>query len=309
METGFLEQPLQSASADGTHAPLTVLDLFDQQVQKTPHHIAVQYGESTLTYRELDEKSNQLANYLLNFNVQPNQYIAICMHNGLDCLIAIWGILKSGAAYLPIDPKLPRERIKHIVQETQTSILLTKLPDLSQYDLSIPSVKHNAQNIAYVIFTSGSTGHPNGIIITHDNLLYSTRTRLQYYCDPVVRYLLLSPISFDSSVAGIFWTLLSGGTFVIPSGKIQDIIPIASLIQKQKITHFSCIPCFYHALLQRLQKPLHLCLVIVGSEACFYDILLLHQNRLPHTHLYNEYGPTECCVWSTVAHLYDAITK
>src|SRR3989338_9853489 len=167
METGFLEQPLQPASADSTHAQLTVLDLFDQQVQKTPHHIAVQYEESTLSYRELDEKSNQLANYLITNNISINQYVIVKVGSSIELSIIFWGIIKAGAIYVPIEQDITHAKMQQIQHERKTSLFLSKLPKLNAY--SKKQIKNPIQiiHLAYVIFTSGSTGKPKGVMISH----------------------------------------------------------------------------------------------------------------------------------------------
>ena len=156
---------------------------------------------------------------------------------------------------------------------------------------------------AYVIYTSGSTGQPKGVPITHKNLVHSTLARLNYYPVPVQRFLLLSPFSFDSSVGGIFWSLCQGGTLVLPQqGQVQDIIGLAKLIQRRAISHTLCLPTVYNLILRYANPGMLTSLqtVIVAGETCPQGLVEAHHQRLPKTQLYNEYGPTEGTVWSTV---------
>ena len=166
----------------------------------------------------------------------------------------------------------------------------------------ITNLKSN-DHLAYIIYTSGSTGKPKGVLVTHRNLVHSTTARINYYSQPVDRFLLLSSFAFDSSVAGIFWTLVSGGTLVLPRQKLeQDIQELATLIAEQQITHTLCLPSLYSLLLTytdtvQLQS---LQVVIVAGEACGRSLAQQHHEKLPDTSLYNEYGPTEATVWSSV---------
>jgi amino acid adenylation domain-containing protein len=166
-----------------------------------------------------------------------------------------------------------------------------------------PETTVRLDDLAYIIYTSGSTGMPKGVMVTHGNLLASTLAREVTYEKPVDRFLLLSSFAFDSSVAGIFWTLASAGTLVLPAPEEEkDIQRLATIIDREKITHMLALPTLYRLLLKYApQNSLHsLQVVIVAGEACPQDLGAMHYALLPHCSLYNEYGPTEATVWCSV---------
>jgi amino acid adenylation domain-containing protein len=158
-------------------------------------------------------------------------------------------------------------------------------------------------DLAYVIYTSGSTGRPKGVLVTRGNLLHSNDARFRYYSDPVSRFLLLSSYAFDSSITGIFWTLCSGGTLVLTPGDIsKDPIALAELLQTQRITHLLALPALYGVLLEGCAERVlpEWKVAIVAGQACPVEVVRSHYSLFPSVALYNEYGPTEASVWSTV---------
>jgi amino acid adenylation domain-containing protein len=161
-------------------------------------------------------------------------------------------------------------------------------------------------NLAYIMYTSGSTGSPKGVLVTHRNAVASTTARLAHYREPVSAFLLLSSIAFDSSVAGLFWTLASGGLVVIPSqSQIADPLAVAHLIEVHRVSHTLAIPALYRLILEEAPSAalgsLHT--VVVAGETCPPGLVRLHRSRLPGARLVNEYGPTEGTVWATAARL------
>ncbi|MDF5719515.1 MAG: amino acid adenylation domain-containing protein [Rhizonema sp. PD37] len=160
-----------------------------------------------------------------------------------------------------------------------------------------------ATNLAYVIYTSGSTGQPKGVLVAHRNLVHSTCARISYYLEPVRRFLLVSSLAFDTSVAGIFWTLCCGGTLVLPQEGLQREIPkLVKLIHQNHISHLLSLPSLYALIIQQAKREqlasLHT--IIVAGESCLSDLVKQHQEYLPSASLFNEYGPTEGTVWSSV---------
>jgi amino acid adenylation domain-containing protein len=276
-----------------------------------------------LTYRELNNRANQLAHYLRSLGVGPEVLVGICMERSLEMMVGLLGILKAGGAYVPLDPSYPREQLLFMLEDSEVSILLTQKKfseDLPRWGKQVihldtdwkaiaeqsgENLLHEAtsDNLAYMIYTSGSTGKPKGVLITHRNLVHSTSARVSYYAGPVENFLLIPSFVFDSSVAGIFWTLCQGGTLVLPQlGVEHDPSQMADAIARHRISHLLCLPSLY-ALLLTQAKPRQLVslkTVIVAGEACESAIAERHRELLPQTSLFNEYGPTEGTVWSTV---------
>lgn len=309
---------------DYVHSQL-IHQLFEAQVERTPNNIAVAFKNQQLTYGELNNRANQLAGYLQKLGVQPEVLVGICVERSPLMVISILAILKAGGAYLPLDPTYPQERLAFIIQDTQASILLTQqslLKNLPENKAKIvcldadweeiaskhqnnPTVAMTSANLAYMIYTSGSTGKPKGVQITHQNLVNSTQSRLNYYQESVGAFLLLSSFAFDSSVASIFWTLCSGGTLVLPQvNGVQDIPYLLNLINQNQISHLLSLPSLYSLILeQATQQELDsLRTAIVAGESCPPILVIRHLEKLTQTSLFNEYGPTEATVWSSVYH-------
>ena len=211
---------------------LLIHTLFENQASKTPEAIAIDCDNRSISYFELNYKANQLANYIQSKNITPDSIIGLYIDRTIEMLIGLLGILKSGCAYLPLDPDYPQERTIYMLEDSQSRIVLTlqkfsnDLPnntiDFVFLDDNWPEIEHcqsknltvptHPLNLAYVIYTSGSTGKPKGVLISHQNAVHSTIARFSSYQEPLQSYLLLSSFAFDSSVAGIFWTLSQGGT-------------------------------------------------------------------------------------------------
>ena len=298
-------------------------ELFETQVIQTPMKVAVVCNGERLTYAELNKRANRLAHYLRLQAVGPEIVVGLCIRRSLDMVVGILGILKSGGAYVPIDPDFPRERIKSLLNDSGAAFIVTQqvLVDRVQA-CNIPFVCLDSENeitrmesndnprnaclsdhLAYIIYTSGSTGKSKGVAISHGNVVHSTQARFKTYPDPIEGFLLLSSYTFDSSIAGIFWTLCQGGCLHIPAdGMEKDPHLLGKILATEKVSHLLCLPLFYSLLLETL--PLfvfdEMKVVIVAGEVCSSDLVAKHYLKLPHVSLFNEYGPTEGTVWSSV---------
>jgi amino acid adenylation domain-containing protein len=302
--------------------------MIEAQVERTPNAAAVVYEEQQLTYRELNTQANQLAHYLQALGVKPDTLVGICVERSLEMLVGVLGILKAGAAYLPLDPTYPQDRLAFMLSDAQTPVLLTQqylVNDLPENDANIicldtfweiiaqqseenPTSNVISGNLAYVIYTSGSTGKPKGVQITHQNLVHSLIARFACYSEPVIHFLLLSSLAFDASIPGIFWTLCQGGTLYLPEENSQWELPkLIQMIAQNSISHLITLPSLYELILEQansVEQLTSLTTVIVVAEACSKDLVRHHAQKLPETSLLNEYGPTEGTVWSSVYNLY-----
>jgi amino acid adenylation domain-containing protein len=298
-------------------------ELFEAQAERTPEAEAVVFGAERLSYRELNGRANQCAHHLRSLGAGPETPVGICVERSAEMIVGLLGILKAGAAYVPLAPGSPPERLKMTVEDAGIKMLVTqrrlaeKLPagvarlvlldddrgPIGRESSENPAGAATADNLAYVIYTSGSTGRPKGVEVTHRNLVHSTGARLAYYDEPVRSFMLVSPFVFDSSVAGIFWTLCGGGRLVLPAEDCQrDLTAFAAFVERESISHLLCLPSLY-ALLLRQAAPGRLgglrC-VIVAGEPCPPDLPARHSESVPGAALFNEYGPTEGTVWASV---------
>lgn len=316
---------LNTFSKSGSAEPKvgSVLELFQGQAAQHPQRPALICGGEVLTYAELNARANRLANHLVKLGVAPGEPVAISAERSFEMIVGLLGIQKAGGAYVPLDPTYPKDRLSQVLEDCGAKVLVVqphlsgKLPahrstvvNLAADDsllLSVsetdPAARIDSDRPAYIIYTSGSTGQPKGVPITHRKLAFSTAARFAYYQVPVANYLLLSSFAFDSSIAGIFWSLAQGGTLTIPrEGTHQDPHQLLRLIREFKVSHLLALPSFYQAILEQAspQDVNSLSTVIVAGEACSPELVQRHYAKAPKVQLFNEYGPTEGTVWSTV---------
>ncbi|HEV7516356.1 MAG TPA: amino acid adenylation domain-containing protein, partial [Thermoanaerobaculia bacterium] len=305
---------------------------FEARAARTPAAPAVLHAGGELSYGELDRQADRLARHLRRLGVGPEVRVPLCLARSPEMIVAILAIFKAGGAYVPIDPSYPAEHRAFMIGESDAPVLLTLarhreelaghgrpllcldtgIETAAAEEGSGPAAAVTPENLAYVIYTSGSTGRPKGVLVSHRNLVHSTAARLLYYRAPVASFLLLSSFAFDSSVAGIFGTLAAGGALVLPEDEAQrDVLRLTALLGRHRISHLLCLPSLYAAILDAAASAATagmagmsgLAAVIVAGEACPAALVERHARLLPGTGLYNEYGPTEATVWSTVHRL------
>jgi amino acid adenylation domain-containing protein len=297
--------------------------LFEAQVKRRPEEAAVWFDGQSLTYGELNRRANQLARQLRELGVGAEKKVGLCCRRSLEMVIGIVGILKAGGVYVPLDPAYPTERLFFILEDIEADVLLTQQdvmdriplfdgrvlaldadwPAIARHDDADLDLGLSPDNAAYVIYTSGSTGKPKGVEVAHRSLVHSTLARLAYYREPVDSFLLASSFAFDSSVAGIFWTLCQGGMLTLPAEDFQRDLPsLVDVLERCRVSHLLCLPSLYRLILDEAEPRRLAALreVIVAGEACPAALVRRHARTLPDVKLDNEYGPTEATVWSTV---------
>jgi len=295
--------------------------IFEAQVQVAPDAIAVVSEQGAMTYAELNEQANGLAQTLQQKGVQLNSLVGLCVDRSADMIVGILGILKAGGAYVPLDPNYPSDRLHFMLTDTQVAIVLTqswlveKLPRslaeilcLDQAELcsdNFPLRQETAANsvgdrLAYVIYTSGSTGTPKGVLLTHRGLCNVTAVQQQmFHLSRSSRILQFSSISFDASIFEIALALGAGGTLYIPpkAAQLPDVALI-QFLQDHAITHALLTPAVL-TLLPPAELP-QLQVLITGGEACSRPVV---DRWAGDRHFYNAYGPTETTIWTTIAKL------
>ena len=299
-----------------------VIELFEKQVKTKSNEVAVSLRDEKLTYSGLNERANAVANCLLRSNLAREKPVGLFVESSLEMIVGILGILKAGFAYLPLDAEYPRDRIDFILKNSGCPLVFTQqtlagkllrssaetkiieeIIETESSDEPVLNDEIDREDLAYVIYTSGSTGAPKGVGITHENLASSTSARFEFYPKNPRSFLLLSSFSFDSAMAGIFWSLTTGGKLVLTERRIeQDIKRLGEIFEGEKITHTLLLPTLYLALLDNIsnEKLRSLENVIVAGERCPHSLGRQHFESLPDAKLYNEYGPTEATVWATV---------
>ncbi|MEG4227993.1 amino acid adenylation domain-containing protein [Microcoleus sp. N9_B2] len=302
--------------------------LFAAQVDRTPDAIAVVFEDQKLTYRELNERANQLAHYLQHLGVKPEVLVGICVERAIDTIIGILGILKAGGAYVPIDPANPRDRLAFILEDAQVNVLLSEkklLPNLpkssakivcldadqsafSQHSKENPASATTAENLAYIIYTSGSTGIPKGVLVSHSNVVrLFAATQSWYNFNEQDVWTLFHSYAFDFSIWEIWGALLYGGRLaIVPYSVSRSPQEFYNLLCKEKVTVLNQTPSAFYQLIKTeesvgIGEDLSLRLVIFGGEALDLQSLKpwfdRHGDR--HPQLVNMYGITETTVHVT----------
>ncbi|MDW3191885.1 MAG: amino acid adenylation domain-containing protein [Cytophagales bacterium] len=291
----------------------TIVDLFEAQVEKTPDHIAVVYQQQRLTYRELNQKANQFASYLIKQGVSATNIVAVKIDRSAELIVGILAIMKASGTYLPIDASNPEKRTRQILQDSGAKLLVTTTNHEFTYDKDFSAIgieqeevqfesndnvhlNIDPSNSAYIIYTSGSTGKPKGVIISHRsvvNLIYSQQHEFNLEADE--RILQFSNIAFDASVEQIWLALLNGSSLImIDQQTINDEQAINTFIAQHHITHLHTTPSYLESI--RLERHESLKRIIAGGDICNLRLAAKFKN---HCAFYNEYGPTEATVTTT----------
>jgi amino acid adenylation domain-containing protein len=283
----------------------SIVDLFISQVNKTPNNIAVAFKDIKITYRELDAESNRLANYLVqSHNVLNGDFVGLMLERSEFLIISILGILKTGAAYVPIDTNYPEQRKDYIKKDSQCKVIIDETL-LKQFTTEIESCssakpqigKTKLSDVMYVIYTSGTTGNPKGVMIEHKSVMNLIASQTQCFnIDETEHILQFSNYCFDASVEQIFLALLNGAALFIIDNQVVKNHHLKDFIAEHKITHLDATPSYLETL-PDLSEIKSLKRIIAGGEVCS---LKLAERLGKNCDFYNVYGTTETTVTSTV---------
>ncbi|AIY42364.1 Peptide synthetase [Collimonas arenae] len=308
--------------------------LCEAQAERTPQAVAVQQGEQQLSYVELNRQANQLAHYLRELGVQPDDRVAICVERSLAMVVGLLAVLKAGAAYVPLDPAYPADRLAHMLADSAPRVVLTQdgisgawqqvratiAADLPLLDLQAPGWSsypdHNpdsrhlqSSDLAYVIYTSGSTGKPKGVMNEHSGVVNRMLWMQQAYgLAPHDVVLQKTPFSFDVSVWEFFWPLMVGAKLVMakPDGH-KDPAYLSEIIRSAGVTTLHFVPSMLQvfAAHEEARNCSSIVRVMCSGEALPASLANSFQQLLPQAGLHNLYGPTEAAVdvtaWTCVA--------
>lgn len=307
-------------TATGYPAYKTIHQLFEQQVEKTPGGTAVGVENRWLTYEALNKKSNQLARILKANGITPDTIIALMLENSMETIIGILGVLKSGGAYLPIDPQEPEARKSFIIKDSRTRALLiqqylldkehtvTQLfpaqdiltPDnqgIYSADTSGLNSRGNPGNLSYIIYTSGTTGKPKGVMVEHRGLVnYIWWAAKKYVKNEPVNFPFYSNLSFDLTVTSIFTPLITGGSIMVYAGEGKEFL-LDKIIEENKVGIIKLTPSHLKLLRLEIHENSKIKRFIVGGEAFETQLATdIVRGFAGNIELYNEYGPTEAVV-------------
>ena len=293
---------------------------FENQAATRPLEIAIIFQNDAITYEELNQRSNQLAHYLISKGAQPDQLVGLCVDRGIDMVVGLLGILKAGAAYLPMDPMFPRDRLAYMLSDASAPLLVTSLElidtfpqysgeiilidsqwtQIEQHEGRNPLTSVNPSNLAYVIYTSGSTGKPKGVQLEHSsvvNFLNSMQQEPGMSTSDVL--LSVTTLSFDIAVLEIFLPLVTGAQLVLVDKQTtMDGRILLDEISKNNVTVMQATPATWRLMINAGWQKTPNLKILCGGETMPRDLAtqLLDKGKS----LWNEYGPTETTIWSTL---------
>jgi len=297
----------------------SVQELFEEQVALAPDAVALNFGEERLSYRELNDRANQLAHYLISQNLRPESRIGVCLERSPELIVSLLAILKVGGAYVPLDPGYPVARLAFMMEDAEVGTLITQKSlrhhftnstdgivcvdelDLSNEPRLNPTCAVNGNSLAYVMYTSGSTGKPKGVAVTHRNIvrLVKNTNYARLASDEV--FLQFAPISFDASTFEIWGSLLNGARLALMPGGAASLDELGVALKKHQVTTLWLTAGLFHLMVDtHLDDLKGLRQLLAGGDVLSVPHVKRVLQELPDCRLINGYGPTEnttftCC--------------
>lgn len=303
----------------------SIIELFNEQVLDTPNKRAVTCDKQHMTYKDLDLASNKLANYISrNFDIKINDVIGICLNKSINTIIGLLAILKSGAAYLPLDPAYPKQRLDNMIEESKVSVIITEEQiknnlKFDELNIIVVDDKHRdkidkspntrilinrcSDDLAYINFTSGSTGKAKGVMVSQEGVVSLVKnTNYVNFVDEVFMH--YSTLSFDAATFEIWGSLLNGSRIVIFPDRFIDLNKLGSLIDTENVTTmFITTALFNQVVDDHIQKFSKLQQLLTGGEKMSIPHIKKAVLHFGNCRIANVYGPTECTTFSTIYNL------
>ncbi len=309
----------------------TIVDLFEKQVRKTPDNIAVVFEDKKLTYKELNEKSNQLARHLIEQGIKPHTVIGLRLNKRLEMIVGILAIIKAGCCYLPINMQYPEDRVDFMLNDSNAKLLLGTQDSITDIEINLKKIdisldnndiynhedtdlglKISPEDLIYIIYTSGSTGKPKGAMLCHRNVvrLFKNDKCLFDFNENDV-WVMFHSVAFDFSVWEMYGALLFGGKLVLISDETaQDPKLFLNLIRSEHVTVLNQTPTYFYKLLKaeldRTDNNVSIRYIIFGGEALKPNLIKGWYLKYPETKLINMYGITETTVHVTFRELSES---
>ncbi|MGW2048295.1 non-ribosomal peptide synthase/polyketide synthase [Streptomyces sp. NPDC001858] len=282
------------ATARGV-AAVPVPQAFTAQVAATPDAVALVCGDAELTYRQLNARANRFAHALIAQGVGPEQTVAVALPRSVESVVAVLGVLKAGAAYLPVDPAYPQARIAFMLDDARPTVVIDDPATVTDGDWpdTEPEIALDVRHPAYVIYTSGSTGRPKGVVVAHGGVASLVAGQIERFAiEPDSRVLQFASPSFDASVSEISTALLRGAALVLP----PTADPVAALTDRDlAVTHVTVPPSVLAAV---PEGSVQVSTLVVAGEACPPELVA---RWAPGRRMINAYGPTETTVCATMS--------
>ena len=294
---------------------VTLADLFERQAALQPDAVALVHGSESLTYRELNRRANQLAHRLQDLHAGPDVLVGVYLDRRIELVVSIWAVLKAGAAYVPLDPAYPADRIAAMLGDAAAPVVLTstslvdRLPQHSGVAVCVdgelaagapdrgnPSRSTRPENLAYVIYTSGSTGRPKGVAIEHRSTVVFAQWATARFGEELSGEALASTsVCFDVSIVELIVPLVAGGTIVL----VENVLDLET-VRDRNLAIMSTVPSAVGELLKSGSLPPTLRVLNLGGEALKRSVVDAVHERHPHVRVFNCYGPTEDTTYTTV---------